>query len=313
MQTRTPAILAVVVLCGTVHAGESEASGSERAVEAAPATSEDAGASDLTKLSLENLRLNAGVRDDYYDTFHNTVNPRAGLIYSPVGGTTLKLLYGRAFRAPNAFELNYDDGGSASKSNPDLDPETINTYELVLEQVLIKDLRLVASGFHYDIDNLIVQTIDPGDGLIVYQNVEEVTSSGLEVELQGKLPEGLTGRISYAFQRTKDKQTDELLTNSPEHMAKLSLIVPLHEDELFAGVELQYLSSRKTLAERHTQDVLLANLTVFSQKLMEGLEVSASVYNLFNWKYGDPGSAEHRQDIIEQDGISFRIKLTYSF
>ncbi|MBI5196615.1 MAG: hypothetical protein HZA10_09865 [Nitrospirae bacterium] len=30
-------------------------------------------------------------------------------------------------------------------------------------------------------------------------------------------------------------------------------------------------------------------------------------------KYGDPGAGEHTQDIIEQDGRSFRTKLTYRF
>jgi iron complex outermembrane receptor protein len=30
-------------------------------------------------------------------------------------------------------------------------------------------------------------------------------------------------------------------------------------------------------------------------------------------KYGDPGAGEHTQDIIEQDGRSFRAKLTYKF
>jgi hypothetical protein len=29
--------------------------------------------------------------------------------------------------------------------------------------------------------------------------------------------------------------------------------------------------------------------------------------------YGDPGSTEHRQDIIDQDGRTFRVKLTYAF
>jgi len=39
--------------------------------------------------------------------------------------------------------------------------------------------------------------------------------------------------------------------------------------------------------------------------------VSASVYNLFDTEYAFPGSEEHLQDSIEQDGISFRLKLVY--
>jgi iron complex outermembrane receptor protein len=35
------------------------------------------------------------------------------------------------------------------------------------------------------------------------------------------------------------------------------------------------------------------------------------MYNLTNTTYSDPGSEEHRQDSIVQDGRTFRVKLTY--
>src|ERR1700683_4535336 len=50
------------------------------------------------------LVLNLGLRYDHYSTFGGTTNPRAALIYSPWGKTTVKFLYGHAFRAPNFFE-----------------------------------------------------------------------------------------------------------------------------------------------------------------------------------------------------------------
>ncbi|HAO20035.1 MAG TPA: hypothetical protein DCQ37_05780, partial [Desulfobacteraceae bacterium] len=43
------------------------------------------------------------------------------------------------------------------------------------------------------------------------------------------------------------------------------------------------------------------------------LEFSAGIYNLFDKIYEDPGYEEHRQDAIEQNGRTFRFKLTYSF
>jgi len=59
----------------------------------------------------KNLLLSAGVRFDHYSTFGGTLNPRAGLIYSPGENTTVKVLYGQAFRAPDDFELYYDAVG----------------------------------------------------------------------------------------------------------------------------------------------------------------------------------------------------------
>ena len=80
-----------------------------------------------------------------------------------------------------------------------------------------------------------------------------------------------------------------------------------------AGLELQYSSNVRTLAGNRADSYWLVNATLFSQKLINGLEVSASVYNLFDQRYGYPGGSEHIQDVIPQDGISFRVKLTYRF
>ena len=55
------------------------------------------------------------------------------------------------------------------------------------------------------------------------------------------------------------------------------------------------------------------NFVSASQNLVKGLEMSASVYNLFDQDYGDPASRFHQQDIIERDGRTFRLKLTYRF
>jgi iron complex outermembrane receptor protein len=78
-------------------------------------------------------------------------------------------------------------------------------------------------------------------------------------------------------------------------------------------MEVQYTSRRKTLAKDKTEDFFTTNVTVFSQKLLRGLEISGSIYNLFDKKYEDPSSTEHVQDKIEQDGRNFRVKLTYRF
>ena len=80
---------------------------------------------------LDNLLLSAGIRYDHYDSFGETINPRLSLVYEPIEKTVFKLIYGEAFRAPNVFELYYDIPDFDQKGNPDLDPETIDTFEIV--------------------------------------------------------------------------------------------------------------------------------------------------------------------------------------
>lgn len=258
------------------------------------------------------LRLNAGVRHDEYQSFGGTTNPRLGLIYHPFEKTVFKFLYGSAFRPPNIYELYYTDTVT-QKGNPHLKPEEITTYELVWEQFFGRYLRASTSVFYNAIDNLISCRADPLDGMSVFMNADEVVSKGIEFELQGKFPKGIKGRVSYVFQRAEDATTGHQLTNSSDHEAKLNVILPLLPERLFLGTEMRYLSPRKTLAGGKTDDAFVTNLTLYAPNVIERLSLSASVYNLFDQEYGDPGSVEHVQDIILQDGISFRLKATYLF
>ncbi len=262
---------------------------------------------------LGHLILNAGIRFDHYKTFGGSTHPRIALVYYPYEKTIFKLLYGSAFRPPNVYELYYSDIGLSAKPNANLKPEEIHTYELVYEQYFGAHLRGTSSIFYYDIKDLITQTIDPGDGLLIFRNMGRVKAKGFELELEGRWENGLEGHISYTFQKIKDESTNETLTNSPKHLAKFNLILPFLKERLFVGVEEQFTSSRKTLANKKTNGFFITNLTLFSKNILKGLEVSASVYNLFNKRYDDPGSGEHIQDVIEQDGIQYRLRLSYSF
>jgi iron complex outermembrane receptor protein len=256
------------------------------------------------------LLLNVGLRHDHYDTFGGTTNPRAGLIYNPVPKTALKVLYGQAFRAPNAYELFWQQHGVA-QSNPSLRPETNKTSELVLEQYLGAHLRVAAVGFHYGINGLITQQTDPVSQLLVFNNVESIRVKGLELEAEGRWRSGVRVRIGHTLENSRNDETGLGLTNSPTHLAKVNLVAPLASNKLSAGVELQYVGARTTIAGNEAPGVLIPNLTVFSTGLLKNVELSASVYNLFDHSYKDPGSEEHRQDTILQDGRTFRLKLTY--
>lgn len=264
----------------------------------------------------DGILLNVGVRYDYYDTFGGKANPRIALIYQPFDETTIKVLYGKAFRAPNVYELYYNDGDdedATQKGNADLRPEEITTYEVVAEQTLGKHFRGKVSLYHYKIDNLISEETDPDDELIVYENAHETEANGVEFELMAKLDGDIEGRARYSFSDAKDGKTGNWLTNSPRHMGKLNISFPVVSKKLFGGLELRYVGERKTLQGNISDAFLIANATLSSDRLFKGIEMSLSVYNLFDKRYGDPGSEENEQDIIEQDGRTFRIKFLYRF
>lgn len=258
------------------------------------------------------LLLNAGLRNDHYSNAGGAVNPRLGLIWSPVDTTALKFLYGTAFRAPNVYELYYASGVT-QKANPGLKPEKIATYEFVVEHSPRQNFRLTADVYRNRISNNISQITDPADGMLVFINAGQVDARGVELEAERLWDGGTRLRTSYTWQISRDEPSGAELVNSPRHLAKLNCTVPVWEGRLRTGLELQYTDSRKTLAGGTAGSHLLTNLTLLSERLAQGLELSATLYNLFDTRYADPGGQEHIQDLIAQDGRSYRLKLTYRF
>jgi outer membrane receptor for ferrienterochelin and colicins len=257
------------------------------------------------------LLLNAGVRYDHFNSFGGTVNPRLGLIYSPAEKSTIKLLYGKAFRAPNDYELNFQS--PTFERNPNLQPETIRTYELVFEQYLPTALRVSAAAYRYDIDGLITQVDDPVSGISVFENTAAAHAEGLELQLEGRYASGIVARGSYALQRTEDAHTGQVLSDSPRHLAKLNLSVPLYRNKLYGSLEVQYNSSAITPGRETAPGYMLLNGTVFARKLTKGAGFSFSAYNLLNSRYSTTSTGSLLQETIQQNGRTVRAELTYKF
>jgi outer membrane receptor for ferrienterochelin and colicins len=260
----------------------------------------------------DKLRLNGGLRYDQYGDYDPAFNPRVALIAQPFERSTIKAIYGTAFRVPNFLEL-------ALAQNPDeLEPEEITSYELVYEQGITRHLRTSASAFYNRMD-----------GLIAFENGGftnfDAATRGMELAVEGSWSNGVRTRLSYTLQNTERLSRGVDLPDSPEHLIKLNVSVPLWKDKVFAGLEYQYTSQRgslhnttaggqpATVRGESTGGYGVVNLTLYSRELIENLEFSASVYNLFDRTYADPATRFHVQDTLERDGRSFRLKMTYRF
>jgi len=259
----------------------------------------------------EDLLLTLGLRHDDYPEAGSSTNPRLALIYFPDRATSLKLLYGRAFRAPNLYETRYDDVRSAAKGNLDLRPEVVETAELVAERRLGESLFAEVSVFRSQFHDLIDQRLDPADGLYQYRNTVRATSTGAELDLRLRCCRGLLAYGSASYQRTEDDATGERLSNSPRLLLKAGLSGHLTHDWR-AAVELTRESGRSTVQGTTTDSFVLADASVSWEP--EGpFSVELQVRNLLDTDYAYPGGFEHRQDAIVQDGRSFTLRLGARF
>jgi iron complex outermembrane receptor protein len=221
----------------------------------------------------------------------------------------LKALYGRAFRAPNVFERAFY---SAQSTVPKLSPETIRTSELVWEQYLGSAYRLSVSGYHYEVDALINQsTTAPGE--LVFENLDGARATGAEIELEGRWHAGAIARVSYSRQRTIEIMTRREMSASPRDLAKLNLMLPFARDRFTLGLEAQYHGEVITLDRNRVEDFVIGNATLATRHVGKGWNASFSIYNLFDTAYGYPGAEDHRQDVLPQEGRTFRFKLSHRF
>jgi iron complex outermembrane receptor protein len=253
------------------------------------------------------LLVNAGLRYDGYEEFQR-VTPRTALIVMPSSTQSLKYLYGSAFRAPNAYELNTVYFGDRVEG---LEPEAIDTHELVWERYTTDWLRTAVSAYWYRADRLITVVPDEAAFLgVSLVNQGEVRAQGLELEAQMRLKGRSQALFSYGLQHAEDQDTLAVLPNSPRHMAKARISVPGPFKRSIVSVEGQYLSSRLTPVGTEVASRTLANLHIV-QPLGRSLELFGGLRNLFDTRHSDPASSQHLQDAIPQNGRTARIGLRW--
>lgn len=261
-----------------------------------------------------NLALTLGLRWDRYSTVGSAQAPRAALVFHPHKSTTLKLLYGAAFRAPSPWEVNTDDGVSY-KSNPAVAPEHITTIELVGEQRLTAAWFGTVSLYQYLMRDLIDPVVDPLDGLAQFRNVSRAQAHGAEFEVSLRPQNGPRGSASYSYQSARDdSRIRKFLTNSPRHLAKLGLVCPVPRP-LETALEMQYETSRLTVYRSRTPGYLLANLRLSSRAgaaapaWLRRVHAAVAINNVFDASYQTPGGVEHRQAGITQNRRNYQAEL----
>jgi iron complex outermembrane receptor protein len=255
--------------------------------------------------------LNAGLRYDWDSTTSNSTNPRLALLYKITPRDTAKLIYGTAYRSPNAYELYYSyPGEGGQQASPTLRPERISTRELVLERLFSASGRATLSLFHYAVRDLITEELN-GSGMLEFRNLNTANMNGAEMVVDHSFGPGYAVRASYSWQRATGGD-GQILTDSPRHLAKLNFATPVLRSTTRLGTEVQCSSSRLTENAR-TGGFCLTNLTLTTSQLVRHAEVSLSVYNAFNTRYADPAGPAFVQEAVQGQSRTMLLKLVYGF
>jgi iron complex outermembrane receptor protein len=166
----------------------------------------------------------------YDGTDTSSFSPKLSLVFRPTQATTYRASIGKAFRPPTLFEFfgTAQVGGDAFAGNPDLKPETVTSWELGIDHDFSSGINLVGTYFQSEIDDMI-QTVAVG-GISTPQNTSEAEIKGVELEIRGPLPYGLSWSANYTYtdtEVTRHDTTPDLvgnrLTHVPKTMYNLSL------------------------------------------------------------------------------------------
>jgi len=252
-------------------------------------------------------KLYGGVRLDDTKNFHAFVSPRVAVVYQASARTVYKLVYGRPFRNPSAFEQYYNDGGLSYAAAPPLRPETANTFEASVERQMVRGLALAVNGFQYRIDQVIDAVTLPG-GVLQYRNTGALRTTGVEFELSGKLWDRVESSASIALQDAVGGQPLAQLSNSPRQVSKARLGVPFFRDRLFLAGALQSFSARETTGGDRLGGAWLVDFTA-TARVHPHFDIQVGVRNAFDRRYEDPVSLTI--DRLPGDGRSAFVKLVW--
>lgn len=254
----------------------------------------------------DDVRLTLGGRYDHFSDVGDTLSPRVGTTWQVNENNYFKVMYGEAFRAPTFAEL-YNQNNLAVVGNPDLNPETIKTFELSYSNSDIDNMDITLTYFQNDITNII--NIDSNGK---HQNSGNIETQGLEAELKYNLGRGSYIMANYTYQDPENKTTGAPLEGVAQHMAYMAVNYRvtknynLYVDTNYRGEEFRTLGDTR---EKEDSSIV-ANATLLMQDLfVEDVKLRLSVYNMFDEQTYD-SAAPFDYPLPER---SFMAELTYTF
>ncbi|MES2318183.1 MAG: TonB-dependent receptor [Pseudomonadota bacterium] len=237
--------------------------------------------------------LTAGVRHDQYSDFGGTTNPRLALVWDASYDLTVKMLYGRAFRAPS-FAESYGITNPVALGNADLKPETNKTLETAFSWQARSDTQLNLTVYRYEMSNIIRTVPNPiANTGNTYRNTGDQSGHGLEFESVVNLNKDLRLMANYSWQRSTDKASGKDAGYAPRHHIYARADWQFARDFLL-GAQVNRVAQRLRAPgdmRAPIPDYTTLDLSLRSERVRGNWEFTATVRNLFNADVREPSPA----------------------
>lgn len=258
--------------------------------------------------------LTVGLRYDRYSDFGSATSPRLALIWETTPELATKLLYGRAFRPPSFSEMHLQNN-PATLGNTNLDPETIDTYELAFDYRPIQAFRIGLNVFEYRIRGLIDFVSDPAPATSkTAQNARDQDSQGLELETEWLATENLRFRANVSYQWSTDEDSGQAIADVPTMKAYANAHWTFLPKWSLDG-QYFWIGDRRRAAgdtREEIKDYDLINLTMRRKQIANHWELALAVRNLFDEDVREPSQPSIPDD-YPLESRSFWAELRIAF
>jgi len=218
----------------------------------------------------DNWELTAGLRFDSYNDFGSSRSPRLALVYKPKEKSSLKFMYGTAFRAPNFLEL-YDRNNYVDFGNVNLNAEEVKTLEVSWLQTE-KNWHFEITAFRNVFEQLIIlsEPVEAPENPFFapsFSNIDGQESSGIETEMLYKLNNQFSVRLLWNW----------FTPNSDINVSRNSgaIVVDFRKDKLNVNLHSYFRSRNKAVANQGSYFVTSTNIIYqFSPELKMNFKLS---------------------------------------
>jgi iron complex outermembrane receptor protein len=261
-----------------------------------------------------NGTLKAGYPKEYPSKSKSSFSPKVSLVYKPFETTTIRSSIGKAFRPPTVYELYRTltaSSGITYAGNPQLDPETVVSWDIGIEQKLWKGAKVSLTYFENYMKDLIYRkTVNATYQELV--NVGKAESCGVEFEFEQRIDKWLRFFVNFTYtdseikeNKAKPETEGKRLTYTPLWRANVGLeferskfqgyIIGRYVDKWYSNDDN---SDKKTYVYGSYDEYFVVDGRI-SYQLTKFSKLSFEVDNIFNEKYYQYYKAPGRQWFVE--------------
>jgi outer membrane receptor for ferrienterochelin and colicins len=223
------------------------------------------------------LSVSGGVRLNDTQRVGFDVAPRLAFILTPTHEDTIKLLYGRAFRTPNLYEMFYAIPDS-NVPNPRLQSEISDTYEVLWERRDDSGWRLSLGPYYWETQRSLTDVVLP-DGSTQTRNSGGQHAIGFEAEIEKRWESGAHVRAYGTV--TRAEQHGDTLPLSPAWILGASVAIPVINERTFLAIEPQIVGPQKSDTGAYTSPTFITNVVLTSKNVIDRVDLQLGVYNIF--------------------------------